>query len=128
MKKREPAFPWCTGVPRPTVIANLDAEEVLIFYYTAPVCASVCKIAVMKFSGARGIESSSINDEKNHFLRSGLVRDSIYVKTKGGKKEYVFLFHNEVIKITADSLVEIPGEDNLPANIIKHQNSEFERE
>nr|WP_320009410.1 hypothetical protein [uncultured Desulfobulbus sp.] len=128
MNKKEPVYPWCTGVPRPTVITNLDVGEVMIFYYTAPVCASICKIAVMKLSGVRGVESRSINDEENHYLRSGLLRDSIYCKIKGKQKEYIFLFHNEIIKVVADSLKELPGEDSLIANLKKHYNSEFERE
>jgi len=127
MNRREPIYPWCTGVPRPTLIANLDVGEAMIFYYTAPVCASICTIAVIKLSGVRGVESHSINDEENHYLRSGLMRDSIYVKTKGKQKEYIFLFHNEIIKVIADSIKELPGEDNLIANLKKHHNSEFER-
>ena len=128
MNRREPIYPWCTGVPRPTLIANLDVGEAMIFYYTAPVCASLCTIAVIKLSGVTGVESHSINDEENHYLRSGLMRDSIYVKTKGRQREYIFLFHNEIIKVIAKSLKELPGEENLVENLKKHHNSEFERE
>ncbi|MDD2468981.1 MAG: hypothetical protein PHI97_33850 [Desulfobulbus sp.] len=128
MNKREPVYSWCTGVPRPTLIANLDAGEVIIFYYTAPICASVCKTAVMKLTGASAVESLSINDDENRYLHSGLMRDTIYVKKKGKQKEYIFLFHNEIIKVVADSLEELPGEDSVFANLKQQQTSSFERE
>lgn len=128
MKKRDPAYPWCTGVPRPTLVTNLDAGEAMIFYYTVPILASCCKTAVIKLHGVVGIESRFVNDEENEYLRSGLMRDAIYEKDKGKQREYLFLFHNEVIVATADSLQELPGEETFMANFIRHHNPSFERE
>lgn len=128
MREIEPKYPWCTGVPRPTLITNLDVEEAYIFYFTAPICLPQCKMAVLKLKGIVQIESHYVNDEENSYLQAGLMRDVIYVKEGAKKNEYLFLFHNEWIQATASALEEVPGADGLLENLQTHIHSDFERE
>lgn len=128
MKRIKLKFPCCTGVPRPTLVANLDAKEVIISYYTAPICHDVCKTAIIKVKEVTNVESYSLNDEENQYLGFGLMRDGIYVKEEKGKKEYLMLFHNEYIKVKADSIEEHAGENRFIDNIKKYHSMEYERD
>jgi hypothetical protein len=128
MKKISPKYPWCTGAPRPTLMANLDAQEAIVSYYTAPICRSRCKTAVIKLTGVVRLESRSVNDEENTYLRSGLMRDVIYVKQGARTSEYLLLFHNELTKATAADMEEQPGGDSFMDNLRLFYNSDFDRE
>jgi hypothetical protein len=128
MKEIVPQYPWCTGVPRPTLVANMDAEEVIIFYYTAPVCEPRCKSAIIKLKGTVSLESHYVNDEQNAYLQSGCKRDVIYMQQGVGGNDYLFLFHNEWIRVKALSFEELPGEESLMESLIKHQNPDFDRD
>ena len=128
MKEKKPKFPWCTAVPRPTLIVNMDAEEAIISYFTAPIFQPNCRTAVIKLKGLVRIESQWVNDEENAYLGAGFNRDVIHVEVRDKYTIFLFLFHNEMIKATAFSLEEIPGEDTLMENLKRHLNPNFERD
>jgi len=128
MKKIDLKYPWCTGAPRPTLVANQDAEEAIVSYYTAPICEQLCKTAVIKINGVSSAESHYLSDENNEFLKSGLMRDSLYVKNENNKNKYVLLFNNEYIVIIGDSIEEHPGDVSFLKNINNFHSNEYERE
>ena len=101
MKEFKLKFPWCTGVPRPTIIENIDEEECIVVFNTAPIVKTSVTAALV-FNGFKSIKHSYINDLENPYLKKGYLRDSLI---KEGKT-FILLFHNELIEIEAVSYKE----------------------
>lgn len=128
MNTIDPKYPWCTGVPRPTLVSNIDAQEVLVSYFTAPICEPICRTALIRFLGATRVESRSENDDHNPWLKRGIPRDCICVRRRDGRNEYTLLFHNEVIVVLADAFEELPGAPTALENLARLSGDAYERD
>ena len=122
-----PKYPWCTGAPRPSLISNMDAEEAIISYYTAPICETLCKTAIIKVKGVTRLESRYLNDSYNSHLASGFMRDNIYVDKADGLNKYIFIFHNESFIIFGKNIEEMPGGESNSKNLSLFCNIEYDR-
>ncbi len=127
MNELELKFPWCTGAPRPTLLSNMDVGEVIVSYYTAPICVEVCSTAIIIFSGVSSIKHEIINDIDNIFIKAGAQRDSLNVIEENGSKKYVLFFHNEYVAISAKSYDEVAGKDSVIENINWRINADYKR-
>ena len=114
MNEIELKYPLCSGVPRPTVIQNIDEEECIIIYNTAPIVES-SKTAALVFNGFSSIQHFQINDNQNSYLAKGYLRDSLNNK----KDTFILLFHNEVIEIKAQSYIEKIMSFESPEQVIE---------
>ena len=114
MKEIKLKFPWCTGVPRPTIIENIDEGECWVIYNTAQIVEDIAAAALI-FSGFMSLKHTYLNDEKNPYLSKGYLRDSMVKEDE----TFILLLHNEVIEIKAKSYEERKTSYKSPEDILK---------
>ncbi len=64
----------------------------------------------MYYQCGSDLESRFINEQENQSSLSGLKWDCIYEDGRGRLKEFLFLFHDEIVKICADCVQGLPSE------------------